>query len=64
MGVLAFSGFLQRLVRVDAPTSQGKATVRLIWDALDQDKPTEADDLMGYLIQELQIGHEIFAALD
>lgn len=61
MGVLAFSAFLKRLVRVDAPTSQGRATVRLVWDALDKGNLDEASELTGYLIQELQIGHEIFA---
>lgn len=61
MGVLAFSGFLQRLVRVDAPVSQGRATVRLVWDALEKGSLNEATELTTYLVQELQIGHEIFA---
>src|SRR5436309_5149621 len=61
MGILAFSGFLQRLVRVDPPTSQGTATVRLVWDALKRGNASEAIDLMTYLIQEQDIGHEIFA---
>lgn len=61
MGVLAFSGFLNRLVRVDPPLEQGRATVRLVRDALASGNPAEAVDLMGYLIKELDIGHEIFA---
>jgi len=61
MGILAFSGFLQRLVRVDSPTSQGTATVRLVWDALERGDARGATDLAAYLIQEQGIGHEIFA---
>lgn len=61
MGVLAFSGFLRRLVRVDPSVSQGRATARLVWDALESGSWNEAIELTGYLIQELQIGHEIFA---
>ena len=61
MGILAFSGFLQRLVRVDAPTSQGTATVRLLWDALASGDARGATDLAAYLVQEQDIGHEIFA---
>ena len=61
MGSLAYSGFLQRLVRVDPSTRQGTATVRLVWDALEKGKTGEAADLMAYLIQEQVIGHEIFA---
>lgn len=61
MGILAFSGFLQRLVRVDAPTSQGTATVRLVWDALAKGDARGATDLAGYVVQEQEIGHEIFA---
>jgi hypothetical protein len=61
MGVLAFSGFLNRLVRLDPPLEQGRATVRLVWEALERENPAEAIDLMAYLIKELDIGHEIFA---
>lgn len=61
MGVLAFSGFLQRFVRVDPPMSQGRATVRLVWDALEKGSLNEAIELTAYLVQELAIGHEIFA---
>jgi hypothetical protein len=61
VGSLAYSAFLQRLVRVDPPTRQGTATVRLVWDALEGGKTGEAADLMAYLIQEQVIGHEIFA---
>ena len=61
MGVLAFSGFLQRLIRVDPPASQGTATVRLVWDALQKGDVREATDLMAYAIEEQRIGHEIFA---
>lgn len=61
MGILAFSGFLHRLVRVDPPTDQGIATVRLVWDALQKGNVNDAIDLMAYLIQEQDIGHEIFA---
>src|SRR5581483_9066473 len=61
MGMLAFSGFLNRLVRADAPTHQGIATVRLVREALDAGNTDEAIDLMAYLIKEQEIGHEIFA---
>ena len=61
MGILAFSGFLRRLVRVDPPGSQGTATVRLVWDAMRKGEAREAIDLMAYVIQEQRIGHEIFA---
>jgi hypothetical protein len=61
MGMLAFSGFLNRLVRVDPPLSQGAASVRLVWEALDKGNTNEAIDLTAYLIQEQYIGHEIFA---
>lgn len=61
MGVLAFSHFLNRLVRVDPPLQQGIATVRLVWQALDAGMSVEANDLLAYLIREQQIGHEIFA---
>jgi len=61
MGVLEFSGFLNRLVRVDPPTDQGTATVRLVWDALQKGNLNDAVDLMAYLIQEQCVGHEIFA---
>jgi hypothetical protein len=61
MGVLAFSGFLQRLIRVDPPTSQGAATVRLVWDAVGKGDVRQAIHLTEYMIQEQRIGHEIFA---
>lgn len=61
MGMLAFSGFLRRMVRVDPPASQGIATIRLVWDAIDGGRTAEATDLMAYLIQEQRVGHEIFA---
>ena len=61
MGVLAFSGFLRRLIRVDPPASQGTATVRLVWDALQKGDVREATDLTAYAIEEQRIGHEIFA---
>lgn len=61
MGVLAFSGFLNRLVRVDPPLEQGRATVRLVRQALATGEPAEAVALIEYLIKEQEIGHEIFA---
>ncbi len=61
MGILAFSGFLNRLIRVDPPISQGRATVRLVWEALDKEATTETVERMTYLLKELEIGHEIFA---
>jgi hypothetical protein len=61
VGVLAFSGFLGRLVRVDPAASQGTATVRLVWGELDRGNGREAADLMAYVIQEHAVGHEIFA---
>src|SRR5712692_3583180 len=61
MGILAFSGFLQRLVRVDPRTSQGAATVRLVWGELESGSVSEAINLTAYLIREQYVGHEIFA---
>jgi len=61
MGILAFSGFLGRLVRTDPALQQGTATVRLVWEELERGRGRDAADLMAYLIQEQRIGHEIFA---
>ena len=61
MGVLAFSGFLNRIVRADPPLTQGVATVRLVWQELEAGHFVEAGNLLEYLILEQQIGHEIFA---
>ena len=61
MAILAFSQFLQRLVRTDPPLQQGIATFRLVEQAVNDDRIDEATDLIKYLITEQQIGHEIFA---